>query len=65
MECADTDRRSKIRIHECITVQKVVDDKLEDLPCISRFEITYLSLSLFDLSSSLMTTLLIWNWFNN
>lgn len=34
MECADTDHRSKIKIHECIMVQKVVDDKLEYLPCI-------------------------------
>lgn len=39
MECADTGHRSKIRIYECMMVQKVMDDELENLPCISLSEI--------------------------
>ena len=39
MECADTGQRSKIRIYECIMVQKVMDDELESFPCISLLEI--------------------------
>lgn len=39
MECADIGHRSKIRIYGCIMVQKVMDDELENFPCISLFEI--------------------------
>lgn len=39
MECADTGHGNKIRIYECIMVQKLMSDELENFPCISLFEI--------------------------